>query len=85
MSNQANYTLDITGEFCPMTFVKAKLLIEKMSDGDIVEIRLKGREPLRNVPKSIAELGHAILALQPEEGENGDGIHRLWVRKGLKK
>ncbi|WP_413204675.1 sulfurtransferase TusA family protein [Rhodospirillum sp. A1_3_36] len=84
MDNQSgnkSFSIDITGEVCPMTFVKTKLLIEKMKHGDCVDIRLKGREPLKNVPQSASELGHEILSLIPEEGEGPDGTHHLLIRK----
>lgn len=64
-----------------MTFVRAKLLIEKMPAGEVAEIRLKGLEPLTNVPRSLAELGHEILAMNREDGEADLGAHRLLVRK----
>ena len=72
-----NYFLDITEDVCPMTFVKTRLLIEKMPEGEVAEILLKGEEPLQNVPDSLTELGHVILSLDPQE----DGVHRLVVRK----
>lgn len=81
MTGIANYYLDITGELCPMTFVKTKLVIEKMRSGDVLIVRLKGAEPIRNVPRSVRELGHAIVSLEPEPGEAADGIHRLEVKK----
>ncbi len=80
MVGQENQHIDITGEVCPLTFVKTKLMIEKMASGDILEVRLKGNEPIRNVPKSVAELGHVILSLTPEEGESETGIHRLTIK-----
>lgn len=74
--------IDITGEVCPLTFVKTKLMIEKMRPGDIAEVRLKGREPLENVPRSVVDHGHAVLALEPETPDTpADGIHRLRLRK----
>lgn len=81
MIEQLDYTLDITGEVCPLTFVKTKLLIEKMRPGQVAELRLKGAEPLGNVPRSVRELGHDILSMEPEVGEAADGIHRLRIRK----
>lgn len=77
----ANYYLDITREVCPLTFVKTKLAIEKMQSGETLEVRLKGSEPIRNVPRSVRELGHDILSLEPEEGEDHNGVHRLRLRK----
>lgn len=62
-----------------MTFVKTRLLIEKMPAGATAEILLKGIEPVENVPASVAELGHDVLSL---EAASDDGtIVRLTIRK----
>ena len=77
-----DYYLDISDDVCPMTFVKARLSIEKMSVGQVLDIRLRGEEPLKNVPESLIELGHRIISLAPESGEAaGDGHYRLIVEK----
>lgn len=81
MTDDVNYSLDITAELCPMTFVKTKLLVERMAPGELAEVRLKGMEPLANVPRSVAELGHEIVSMAPEDGEPAHGIHRLIIRK----
>jgi TusA-related sulfurtransferase len=79
----SRYFLDITGDVCPLTFVKTKLLLERLSPGDIVEIRLRGAEPLANVPRSLRDDGHEILELSPEAGspEGRAEIYRLMVRR----
>ena len=41
--------LDITKDHCPMTFVKTKLKLELLEEGDILEVLLKAGEPLENV------------------------------------
>ena len=74
-----DYKLDITNDTCPLTFVKTRLLIERVPSGATIEIRLKRGEPLSNVPRSIQELGHEILALEPETED--DDVHRLVIRK----
>lgn len=81
MSDTNHRYIDITGEVCPLTFVKTKLIIEKMKPGETLEVRLQGTEPLRNVPRSVTELGHTILLLAPEAGQDPKGIHRLHIRK----
>ncbi|OAN54610.1 SirA protein [Paramagnetospirillum marisnigri] len=81
MTEKPNYSLDITGEVCPMTFVKTKLRVERMVSGELLEVRLKGAEPLGNVPRSLIELGHEIISTIREDGEGDTGIHRLLVRK----
>ncbi len=77
-----NYFLDITGDVCPLTFVKTKLLLEKIPPGSIAEIRLNEGEPLENVPRSVREDGHTVLALEPETKTPGSpDVYRLRIRR----
>lgn len=77
-----DFFLDITPETCPMTFVRTKLMIEKMPPGAVATVRLRGEEPLKNVPRSVGDMGIEVLELTPEEeGAAPDGIHRLVIRK----
>lgn len=78
-STETDVFLDITPDVCPLTFVKTKLAIEKMSVGETVEVRLNDGEPLRNVPRSVEEHGHQILSLVQEEEDSR--VWRLVVRK----
>ena len=79
---KADFFIDITDQVCPLTFVKTKLLIESMPAGKLAEVRLKGAEPLENVPRSVEEHGHEILALRPESDDAAvNGVHRLLLRK----
>ncbi len=71
------HELDITGEVCPMTFVRTKLRLERMADGEILRIRLRDGEPLTNVPRALADHGHEILRLE----SLGDALWSLEVRK----
>ena len=64
-----------------MTFVKTKLLIERMKPGEVAEIMLKGIEPLSNVPRSVAELGYEIMANERQPGEPEHGKHKIKIRK----
>ena len=66
----ADHFLDITAEACPMTFVKTRLLIERMAVGETALVRLTGEEPIENVPVSVTELGHAVLGMGPENPDN---------------
>ncbi|MHB1127126.1 MAG: sulfurtransferase TusA family protein [Bacillota bacterium] len=63
----ADATLDITGDVCPITFVKTKLALEEMSPGEILEVTLNGGEPIQNVPRSIKEEGHKIIKVESLE------------------
>jgi TusA-related sulfurtransferase len=77
---EAQYSLDISAETCPLTFVRAKLLLEKMAAGEVACIRLSEGEPLDNLPRTLRDQGHSVLELQAEE--SGGAIYRLLVRKG---
>lgn len=82
MHGDWNFYLDITGEVCPLTFVRTKLLLERMTAGQTAEVRLRGSEPLQNVPRSVKEHGHTVLSLEPESSDlTADGVHRLVIRK----
>lgn len=70
-------TLDITDVVCPITFVKAKVALEELEDGQILSIRMNDGEPVQNVPRSIKEEGHQILRLI----NNDDGTYNLIVKK----
>ena len=69
-------TIDITAEVCPMTFVRTKLKLERMRSGEVLSVRLRGEEPLRNVPRAAREEGHAILGIEPD-----GGIHIVTIRR----
>ena len=76
--------IDITSELCPLTFVKTKLALETLKDGEILEVRLKGKEPLENVSLSAKEHGHTILSQTPETMDQPTfGPHRLFIQKHL--
>ena len=81
MIEKTDHVLDITGDVCPMTFVRTRLLIEKMQSGETAEIMLRGEEPLGNVPDSVRELGHIVASMTPLPGEPKDGTHRLIIQK----
>ena len=70
-------TVDITDVVCPTTFVKAKVALEELDDGQILAVRMNDGEPVQNVPRSIKEEGHHILMLTAIE----DGTFCLFVRK----
>lgn len=74
---QFDEQVDITDKVCPMTFVKAKVAMDELEEGEILAIRMNDGEPVQNVPRSMKEEGHQILKLQ----DNEDGTYTLYVRK----
>ena len=69
------HTLDITKEHCPMTFVKTKLKLAQIAEGDILEVLLA--EPLDNVPRSAKEQGYNVLKVEHVEGTT----HKVTIQK----
>lgn len=57
-------TLDLKGTPCPMNFVKTKLKLEEMEDGQVLEIFLDDGDPIKNVAASLKEEGHKILEVE---------------------
>jgi sulfite reductase (ferredoxin) len=53
-------SINLRGVTCPMNFVKAKLELEKIEIGDILEIFLDEGEPVKNVPASFQEQGQEV-------------------------
>jgi len=70
--------IDITGDVCPMTFVRTRLALDRMAPGEVLRVRLKGEEPLRNVPRTAAEQGHEVLSQETDAA----GIGTILIRCG---
>ena len=78
MSDIEMTVLDITHEVCPMTFVRTRLALDRLSTGEKLLVRLRGATPLDNVSRSLDLLGHVVEEIQTET----DGMtHRLVVLK----
>ncbi len=74
---KADEKIDITNLVCPNTFVKTKVVLDELDEGQILEVRLNGGEPVQNVPRSLKEERHKVLSLN----ENDDGTFTLFVEK----
>lgn len=70
--------LDLKGVSCPINFVKTKVKLEGMHDGQILEVIIDDGEPLHNVPRSIKEEGHKIIKVE----KLPDNSFRLLIKKG---
>lgn len=69
--------LDLKGEVCPFTFVKSKLMIERMKTGEVLRVILDYRPSVDNVPKSFQMEGQEVLAVNQIE----DNLWEVLVRK----
>jgi sulfite reductase (ferredoxin) len=62
---------------CPMNFVKVKLDLAAMTTGQLLKVLLDDGEPIENVPRSVADEGHAIVE-QQKEGDHWS----ILIKKG---
>ena len=53
-------TLDLTGVVCPLNWVRAKLALEELDQGDQLTLLLDPGEPIESVPRSAREDGHDV-------------------------
>ena len=70
--------LDITRDICPMTFVRTRIALDRLHSGDHLRIRLRGAEPRENVPRTAAEQGHTVVAVE----DAPDGTTLVTLIKG---
>jgi TusA-related sulfurtransferase len=59
-------TTDVTHQACPLTFVQARLALERLPSGGKLRVLLQGDETLRSLSRSFAEEGHRVTSIQPE-------------------
>lgn len=69
--------LDLRGEVCPYTFVKARLKLEDMEHGEEITILLDDSAATANVSKSLKNEGHEILRLN----KTSDGVWKIIIKK----
>ena len=68
--------LDLRGVICPYNFVKTKLKLEMMEQGQVLSVLLDDGDPIRNVPRSVSNEGHTILSQDRIEGS-----YRVVIRR----
>jgi TusA-related sulfurtransferase len=68
--------LDLRGTPCPINFVRTKLLLEKMSPGNLLEVWLDPGEPIEQVPDSLLMEGYSI-----EQIEDRNSFFAVKVRR----
>jgi len=70
MNNKLIEIISLKGEICPMTFVKTKLALEKISSGERIKVIYDSIEAKTNVPKSLEELNYKIIEISKLEKSN---------------
>ncbi|MEB3189108.1 MAG: sulfurtransferase TusA family protein [Snowella sp.] len=78
MSQPEPILLDLRGTPCPINFVRTKLKLSQMSQGQILEVWLDSGEPIEQVPHSLKVAGYDDQTL-----EEVDNFFKLSIRLGL--
>lgn len=68
--------LDLRGVICPYNFVKTKLTLETLKQGQVLSVLLDDGDPIRNVPRSVENEGHTVLSQ-----ERVDHAYRILIRR----
>jgi len=76
VTGQSDTELDLRGVICPYNFVKTKLKLEAMEQGQILSVLLDDGDPIRNVPRSVSNEGHTVLSQDRIEGS-----YRVLIRR----
>lgn len=76
-SQELRKPFDLRGVKCPFNYVKAKLRLETMEPGEMLELLLDEGEPIKNVPNSLKNDGQEILEMEQVDKEH----YRLLIKK----
>ena len=69
--------LDLRGVECPMNFVHAKIALEQLPVGSLLEVILDRGEPVENVPASFRDQDQEVISIEPEGSEH----YRVLIRR----
>ena len=78
MGKRIDSSLNLRGVACPINFVKTKVRLETLNEGQVLELIIDDGEPMLNVPRSIKEEGHRIIKVE----KLSDNSLRLLIMKG---
>ncbi|WP_070120456.1 sulfurtransferase TusA family protein [Bacillus marinisedimentorum] len=69
--------VDAKGLACPMPIVKTKKAMDKLQQGDILEIQATDKGATNDLTAWSKSSGHEMLEMKDE-----DGILTFWIKKG---
>lgn len=83
MLKLAENVLDLRGEKCPDTFLFTKIRAEELREegkiGDVLKVIVDYEPSAVNVPKSIREEGHEVLAVE-QNGKKKEWTIRIKIK-----
>lgn len=56
--------INLKGEVCPYTFIKSKLALEEMENGQILKVIVDFKEAVEEVPRGMEFEGHKVLEVK---------------------
>ena len=69
--------LDLRGVKCPLNWAHAKVRLEQMERGQIIELTLDDPRGYRDIPRAAEAEGYSMLAAEARE----DGTYLLRIEK----
>ena len=72
--------VDLRRYACPLTYVKTRIALERLAEGERIEVWLSAGEAVESVPRSAAEEGHRVLGVEALASEGGG--YRILIEKG---
>jgi tRNA 2-thiouridine synthesizing protein A len=70
-------SVDLRGISCPVNYVKAKLALEELEIGQVLQVLLDDGEPIINVPRSAKDDGNEIIEVSKSED-----YYKVLIKKG---
>lgn len=67
MCIQVSKSIDLRGVPCPLSFVRAKLHLEKLEVGQLLEVLLDSGEAIEHVPNSLVSDGHMVKGIEERD------------------
>jgi TusA-related sulfurtransferase len=75
--------VDLRRYACPMTYVKTRIALERLAEGDRLELWLASGEPVESVPRSAEEEGHRVVSIEPLP-DGGEAWRVLLEKRGAR-
>lgn len=69
-------TLDLRGVKCPVSWARAKVVLEQMASGDVLELLVDDPRGARDIPRAAEAEGYAVI-----DHSAADGLWRLRIEK----
>ena len=66
--NDKTQQINLYGVKCPLNWAKAKVRLEDLERGDVLEVLINDPKGRRDIPRAAEAEGYAILAIDEIEG-----------------